>query len=398
MPAVGVCLIVKNESRVIVRCLDSLKQFAKFVCVEDTGSTDGTQNVIKDWMMRNGVSGEVYDRPWYDFANNRSSVLAKLRGHDSIDYAIIIDADDEFVIEDSALFFDGLARMSHDAYKIKIKGQGIEYFRTQVVRNNLPFRYRGVLHEFIEGPEQHTVATLPGCHMRSNREGARSADPLKYAKDAAVLQAALDIEQDPFLISRYTFYLAQSYRDSGNIEKAIEYYLKRVQLGFWSDERFVAMYQAAALMEQLPTYDEQSIVSAYQQAIEISPHRVEGYHALARFLRLRKRYLDAVKVGMKGLTHVGNIPEGLFVETWVYQYGLLDELVVSNYWAGAFQNSLDLSVKLMSVETLPVALRERVWQNARFAKLKLHEKLGVFDSIEQTFVQKMFKQPDRTQR
>lgn len=390
MPKIGICMIVKNESKVVVRCLESVKNFASFVCVEDTGSTDGTQDLIRNWLKDNQIAGEVYDRPWVNFADNRSSVLKRLREQSNLDYALIIDADDEFLIDDTAAFQMALSGLKHDAYKIKLKGQGIEYFRTQCVRNSLSFRYRGVLHEFIEGPHNHSVSELKGCAMRSNREGARSADPLKYKKDADLLQQALEQERDDFLISRYTFYLAQSYRDSGQVSKAIDYYLKRAELPYWIEERYVALYQAASLMEKQEDSDPVLIEKTYRRALELIPHRAEAYHALARFKRLKKNYLEAIRVGGIGLSRTKKIPEGLFIETWIYEYGLLDELVVSNYWAGAYQNSLDLSMKLMKAETLPMSIKERVWRNARFAQQNLLQKLSDFDKVEKEFIAPLF--------
>ncbi len=386
MPKIGVCMIVKNESGVIVRCLDSVKKFASFVCVEDTGSADGTQDIIRNWLTDNQIEGEVYDRLWVNFADNRSSVLKRLRTRSDVDYSLIIDADDEFQIDDETAFQVALSELKHDAYRIKLRGQEVEYYRIQCVRNSLDFYYRGVLHEFIEGPQHHSVSELKGCSMRSNREGARSADPLKYKKDADLLQHALAHERDEFLISRYTFYLAQSYRDSGQSSKAIECYLRRADQAYWIEERYVALYQAASLMEKQDIPDSALIEKTYRRALELIPHRAEVFHALSRFMRLKKNYLEAIRVGMRGLSLAKEIPEGLFVETWIYEYGLLDELVVSNYWAGAYQNSLDLSMKLMGVSTLPASLRERIWKNARFSQEKLREKLFDFDRVERDFL------------
>src|SRR5580704_1601575 len=56
-----ICLnmIVKNESRVIQRCLDSVKHIIDYWVIVDTGSTDGTQNVIKDFMK--DIPGDLYE-------------------------------------------------------------------------------------------------------------------------------------------------------------------------------------------------------------------------------------------------------------------------------------------------------------------------------------------------
>src|SRR5271165_1256421 len=94
---IGVCMIVKNEARVITRCLDSVRPLVDYVLVEDTGSTDGTQELVRDWMRRNFMPGLVVEEPWQDFAYNRSHAMDALRKVETVDYALIIDADDRLV-------------------------------------------------------------------------------------------------------------------------------------------------------------------------------------------------------------------------------------------------------------------------------------------------------------
>ena len=65
-----------------------------------------------------------------------------------------------------------------------------------------------------------------------------------------ILEKALRTEQDPFLRSRYTFYLARSYRDAGDKEKALESYLKRAKFGYWDEEVFDSLYGAASSWRQ----------------------------------------------------------------------------------------------------------------------------------------------------
>lgn len=87
-----ICLnmIVKNESNVITRCFDSLKDLFDYWVIVDTGSTDGTQDIIKDYLK--DIPGELIERPWVDFAHNRSEALVYARG--KADYIFTIDADE----------------------------------------------------------------------------------------------------------------------------------------------------------------------------------------------------------------------------------------------------------------------------------------------------------------
>src|ERR1700680_3956289 len=95
---IGLCMIVKNEAHVMMRCLESVRPLIDYVLVEDTGSTDGTQTIIREWLGRTKLPGNVFDEPWQDFAYNRSTALARLRQVKEVDYALIIDADDQLVI------------------------------------------------------------------------------------------------------------------------------------------------------------------------------------------------------------------------------------------------------------------------------------------------------------
>ena len=76
-------MIVKNESPVIEKCLASVKGMIDYWVIVDTGSTDGTQQIIKNFMK--DVPGKLYERPWVNFAHNRNEALDLARN--KTDYA-----------------------------------------------------------------------------------------------------------------------------------------------------------------------------------------------------------------------------------------------------------------------------------------------------------------------
>src|SRR5208283_4741303 len=123
-----------------------------------------------------------------------------------------------------------------------------------------------------------------GFYILSGREGARSQDPDKYRKDAEALEQALQAEQDAFLRSRYTFYLARSYRDAGDKEKALDNYLKRAELGYWTEEVFESLYGAAELLKAMGRpLDE--VIAMYLRASDAVLSRAEALHAASRLCR-----------------------------------------------------------------------------------------------------------------
>ena len=70
-----ICLnmIVKNEAHVIERCLISVKHLINYWVIVDTGSTDGTQQIIRDFLKE--IPGELYEKLWVNFSHNRNEAL-----------------------------------------------------------------------------------------------------------------------------------------------------------------------------------------------------------------------------------------------------------------------------------------------------------------------------------
>ena len=354
------CMIVKDEAPVIARCLASVRPIVDHWIIVDTGSSDGTQDIVRKAMA--DVPGELVERPWVDFGHNRSEALALARPHAA--YSLIIDADDFFETPEN---FDR-PFLSADSYVVDIKDGATAYQRTQLVRNVLAWRYTGVLHEYVNCPEASSVGHFP-LVMRRNHDGARRRNPETYRRDAAILERALETETDPFLAARYTFYLAQSWRDCGERERSIAAYLRRAELGFWNEEIFVSLLQAARLKEALG-HSVDDTLATYARATAMVPIRAEALHDGSKLCRAKDRFEEGYWLAKRGAA----LPlpaSGLFLEPWIYEYGLLDELGVHAYWSGRYEESRAACDTLLSERTSPHEVRDRVAANRRFAVDKL---------------------------
>ena len=91
-----ICLnmIVKNEAHIIKETFDNILTYIalSYWVISDTGSTDGTQQVIKDYFNSKNIDGELFEDEWRDFGYNRT--LALKHANKKTDYLFIFDADD----------------------------------------------------------------------------------------------------------------------------------------------------------------------------------------------------------------------------------------------------------------------------------------------------------------
>jgi glycosyltransferase involved in cell wall biosynthesis len=359
-----ICLamIVKNEAPVIVRCLDSVKPLIDHWVIVDTGSTDGTQDIIRQHMS--DIPGALYERPWKDFAYNRSEALALARP--LADFSFVIDADD-FIEAPDPTELEQL-ELNQDSYTLNIIDPPLQYIRKQLVSNRLEWRYRGVLHEFMDCPEPHTIGHLP-WKMRRNHDGARRLDPKTYFKDAEVLLRALETEQDTMLRSRYTFYLAQSYRDSQQYTQAIKYYLERSVMGGWQEEVYYSLYEVGRLKQELGLPVDE-VLAAYEAASQAMPSRVEALHDASRLCRLNGRYQQGYDIAKRGLGQPF-LSETLFGRPWMYETGLLDEFAVNAYWAGHYTECIDACLRILATGKMTGDELQRIVKNAQYALQKI---------------------------
>jgi glycosyltransferase involved in cell wall biosynthesis/SAM-dependent methyltransferase len=356
-------MIVKNEAPVIRRCLDSIRPWIDCWVIVDTGSEDGTQDLIREHFK--DIPGELHERPWVDFAHNRTEAIQLARPR--ADYLIFLDADEILVIPPD------LARpsMEADAYQVEYRYDNLVYCRPSLVATRRDWIFEGVLHEYLvcrDRPAGWVIPRWEGPHIRVFPDGARSQDPDKFRRDAAVLEKALEREPDN---ARYAFYLAQSYRDAGEPLLSLAAYQRRAAMAGSVEETWHALYQIARLSESLER-PETEVVQAYLRAHAFRPHRAEVPGSLARYLRLRQRYAEALSYAAMGM-RLPRTTDLLFVEHEFYQWRCLDEFAVSAYWTRLYRESLEACDRLLADPLLPDGERERILANRAFALQRLGE-------------------------
>jgi tetratricopeptide (TPR) repeat protein len=350
-----ICLnmIVKNEAPVIERCLASVRPWIDHWVIVDTGSTDGTQERIRALM--NGVPGQLHERPWRDFGFNRNQALELARGQ--ADHLLFIDADETLVVPDGFAW----PALTADGYQLQCRMDGWNYFRNAIVATRLPWRWQGVLHEFLTSDAPHAWANLPGPEIQVSHDGARARSPDTYLRDIEVLERAL--AQEPGN-TRYCFYLAQSHRDAGQLEESRRRYVERAAMGGWEEERWFSLFQVAVIDERMgaaPVVVREGFLAAYQ----MRPTRAEPLCALARYHRLRGEHALAHLYAQQAAA-IGYPGDGLFVDASVYAWRALDELAVSAYFANAREQGRRALERLLRERKFPLSEQARMEANKGF--------------------------------
>lgn len=368
--SISLCLvmIVKDEEDTIRRCLTQVAPYISYYVICDTGSTDNTISEIKSTMEDLGIEGEVHERPWVNFEVNRTESLELAKG--KCDYRWIIDADDTFRAKNPNVNpFNNLPK-DVDCFQILYRLNNLQYHRAQIIRSDQDWVYKGVLHEYLDLPGKEGLIQyqIPAdfCHVDADISPLKRANSLeeKYAKDAEILAEAL--KDDP-QNTRYMFYLAQSYRDSGQKLKAIDAYEMRIEAGGWEEEVYYSMYMIAKLKEQLGRHPDE-VITAYSRAWEYRPQRLEAVFHVMRKLRERGRWILSFTYGSMAIKNPGT-SDILFVEPEIWQWRLLDEYALAAFHTGNPEISYEKTKTITEMpffQGLPDQEKERIRKNLEY--------------------------------
>ncbi|WP_229703106.1 glycosyltransferase family 2 protein [Streptomyces albiflavescens] len=361
-PTVCLNMIVKDEAHVIRRCLESVRPLIDTWVIVDTGSTDGTQDVIRE--VYGDLPGELYERPWKGFDGSRTEAVELARSR--ADYLLFMDADDVMEVESGFR----LPELALDAYNITVRDGSSVNRRSALVSTRLPWRYVGVLHEYLDCGTRCTLGTIEGACIRIVGGGGRSMGKSmreKYLRDAEILEQGLIKEPDN---TRYAFYVARSWHNALEPEKALEAYDRRAAMGGWDEEVFCAHLSGARLAERLER-PAGEVMDRYLRAHEARPARAEPLGELARWCRFGQRWPLAYMFARQAFRIPYPSGDHLSVESDWYDWRALDELAISAFWAGEYEESKSCCERLLDGGKLPADQRRRVTENLECALAQL---------------------------
>jgi len=384
-PRIALCMIVKNESHIIHECLNSIYKYIDYWIISDTGSTDGTQDIIKKFFEEKGIPGELHQDEWKNFGHNRT--LALRHCDDKAEYAWMIDADDRV---DGTFVFP--KDNEPDGYVLRMGKPEFSWWRTQIFKVDSKWEYKGVLHEYPScNKEKPLLVKIEGNYRIDARTlGARNVGitPIeKYSRDAETLEKALVDEPDN---TRYQFYLAQSYFDSQQWEKAEVAYKRRAEMGGWQEEVYYSLYRMA-VSRTMMNRPWPEILCSFMDAYNYRPIRAEPLVHIAQTLRQGFNQPAAAFVYARQAAEMP-LPQGeiLFVPDIIYKFSALDELGATAHAAGRPDLGYLACKKLLEENRCPPDQIERVQNNLRQYQQILHK---IDEERNKILQQTQLKQP-----
>ena len=361
IPTICLNMIVKNESQIIERLLSSVVSIIDSYCICDTGSTDDTIDIIETFFEKHKIDGKIFEEPFRDFGYNRSYALKKAEGMS--DYVLLLDADMILIKGD----FDKSILHQADSFCILQGNENFYYKNMRIVKNNGLFKYCGVTHEHVSTPSNNKNIDLGKKTLFINDVGDGGSKENKFERDIRLLQKG--IQDEPNNV-RYHFYLANSFKDMGKFDEAIEYYKKRIKMGDWEQEIWFSYYSIGNIYEA--RNDIGNAVLYWLKAYNHTPTRLENIYKIVQHYRITgecqiaKLFYD---IGISVLKKGTNKDDFLFLANDVYTYKFDYEFsIIACYLGIPIIN--DSIVKILNTST-DDSIITNTMSNLKFYKDKL---------------------------
>jgi len=345
--------IVKNEEAILERMIDSVKDIVDEFVIVDTGSTDGTKEIIAKY-------GEVHEIEFTNFVDSKNKALELATG----DYILFMDADE--VLYEGHSVIKELIKDNINAINCKItEGPkdyavvAMEYDRIRVWKNNGKWRFKGPnVHEVITGSgDVITDYRIKVRHDHSDKSDENTSSE-KYKSWAKLLLEYLHTHPDDL---RCLFYLGRTYKDLNEGLLAISYYKKYLSYknNNFIDERWQADYDIANIYYNLGEFDK--VIDYCDLAESIDNRRCEHLNLKANVFYSSQKFSKAIDIYKE--SYKRNIPSNisLFLNPNEYKKLPLDQLVLCYFNLKEFDKAEEACENLIKLKPKDHRILNNMW-------------------------------------
>ena len=321
-PLLGLVMIVKNEVKRVASVLASYRPYIDAWTILDTGSTDGTQDVVRRSL--DGIPGALHEEPFVNFATSRNRAL-ELHGTATV-FSIMPNGD---VLEGGAELVSFLQSHRRDlsgAYRVRIAPG--HYYHPLVMRTGFGWRYKWRTHECAVGP--NTGPHIPGVTVVRDR-GTRTDSEWRQRWERDLVLLNQDREDDPTDPRPY-FYLGQTHECLGQYAEALPFFEQRAKMGGYFDEVYEAKFRVGRMMEKIgrPWAEVQQ---AYLEAYAHDPRRAEPLYAASQ--HWYEKGIHAVsRLFAVAAAETRKPQTDLFLDEDIYTWKSADRAAISSFYSG----------------------------------------------------------------
>ena len=353
-------LMIKNESKIIERCIGRALEHVDAVSILDTGSTDNTVEICNTFLTASGKPFKVSVEPFKNFGYNRTisfkkaqELCTELEWDATKTYAMTVDAD--MIIKPAPEFKN--FEMTVPGYTVIPQNGSLKYHNNRFHQCAYEWKCVGATHEYWSGDPTSKIP-YEVFYIDDVNDGGCKSD--KFERDIRLLTE--DLNEDP-KNGRTYFYLAQSYKDSGKFEEAIKHYKKRIEVGGWYEEVWQAHYQIAKCYECLKQPEEMEAWAL--KAFKFHPHRAEPIFFLVQYFKDRYEHFKAYQYYLKGKDIPFPKNDVLFIEYSIYE-GMFEyeNTILSCYvFNKSRQDALNDMVSYINTKQHRI---DNVWDNIQY--------------------------------
>lgn len=335
-------MMVKNEKKRLHVTLKSLENNIDSLVIYDTGSTDNTIQILKDWSAKTNIPLRLKEGTFVDFSTSRNVALDFADTFDDIDFLLMCDVNDELQggkkLREFAKTQVGTPTSAYLTCQHWWSGQYDKYYNMRFIKSRSGWRYRGRVHEWLKDTNSstdqpsHPVIRLPDdIVLYQDRTQDDDKSSKRFKRDYELLLT--DHKEDP-QNARTVFYLAQTCGCLNLHSEALYYYKLRSTMSGFEEERFHSFLRWGDLANTLahPWHD---IMACYMKAVEHS-ERAEPYVKIAYHYLKEKKFKLAT--GFARMACDLSYPHEaiLFVNKRSYDYERWHILGICAYYSGHF--------------------------------------------------------------
>ena len=339
------CMIVKNESHVIRRCLRSVKPFIDSYSISDTGSTDNTMDIIREELA--GLPGVLRSDPWQGFGPSRNVARSRAKG----DYILSIDADEELEHLSGSLELDPKI----DYFLLKQVHEDMIFWVTRITRNDPSIEWKDKVHNFLEIDPSAKGIQLKNFQIRPYFDSYQNIAGNKFLGHLAHYETAPRT-------SRNVFYHAQTLDALQRSEEAIQIYRERAEMGGWEEEVYYSLKKIGDHLRALNRPIEQ-VIAAYLRAYSYRPTRYEALVDLCELYGQNGRWTECYALSLVKAEPSNDI---LFVD-YRCPWRLLEQHALAAYYLGKKEEARSYFLRVAEFDLSPFD-RQRTEKNLTYCE------------------------------